>query len=397
MEKITAISSKTYDYIFAFLILLLPVSKAFPNIVLLVLILNFFLISKKEDYKNFIKTPFVLITILVLYLILKSLFLNTLFDEIVFYKKYLYLFTVPILLMKVNNKQLIKTVSIITINAAIFFSIYKILKFYYYFKYLPFDDGWATNFVLVFERPYIGILSVICILLSIEQIELKTKGKYFFYASALISFSFIFFISIRASIFTLFIIFLLYCGFYLKRGKQKKILLSIVFFSIFSISLLLNNTIQKRFLIGDTYSQTIKNIQHFEPRVVIWGCSKEVVNQDYFSKIIGSNSYTNMESTLKECYANKVNDFSRKQWFLERGFNTHNQFIDFYLIGGTIAIILFIGFFVVYLIVNHKNYYATAIIIAFLLFLVVENMFHRQFGCFIFTIFTPLFLKSNNT
>jgi uncharacterized metal-binding protein len=88
-----------------------------------------------------------------------------------------------------------------------------------------------------------------------------------------------------------------------------------------------------------------------------------------------------------------VLDYSRQQWFLYQNFNTHSQFVDLFLLGGLIAIILFVCFLVFYLIAVRNNFTAVAVGVAFIAVLLIENVFHRQFGCFIFSIFTALYLR----
>jgi uncharacterized metal-binding protein len=86
-------------------------------------------------------------------------------------------------------------------------------------------------------------------------------------------------------------------------------------------------------------------------------------------------------------------DQSRQQWFLYQNFNTHSQFVDLFLLGGMVAILLFCSFLVVYFMSVRTSFNAVAIGVAFLSVLLIENVFHRQFGCFIFSIFTALYLR----
>jgi O-antigen ligase len=262
---------------------------------------------------------------------------------------------------------------------------------------MPFADGWATNAVLVLERPYAGIFSIICIILSFDQILLRTKGKQLFIASLLLSIFFVFFISIRISIVTLFILFLLYGLFYLKVYWKKKAIFSMVIFFIFITVFLLNKNIAKRFFIDDNLNQTFKTTVKFEPRVIIWSCASDISKQENFSVLFGTDSYSNIKQSLTKCYSEKLSDYSRRNWFVETSFNTHSQFIDLYLIGGIFAILLFALFLINSLLISYKDFCSVAIIISFLMFFLIENVFHRQFGCFIFTIFTSLYLNRKKT
>jgi len=384
-----------FDFLFALLIFVLPLSRALPNLIVALLILLFSISFKKELLKNYYKSPFFILNILVLYLFLQALINNTFLQDIGFYKKYFYLIIIPILFLKVKNLQLLKISSIITINLTIIISIFKIINFYYYFKYIPFADGWATNSVLHLERPYAGIFSVICVVLSFEQIILKTKGKLLFIMSFLLSLLFIFFISIRISIITLFILFVVYGVFYLKINWKKKVLFSTVLVLFFTIIFVLNKNLSKRFFLDNNLKKMVETTKKFEPRVVIWDCANTITEQDDFSMLFGTNSYSNIKLSLIKCYSESIADFSRRSWFLQHKFNTHSQFIDLFLIGGLISILLFLLFLIKSLVDNYYNFYTVAIFISFIMILFIENIFHRQFGCFIFTIFTSLFLRKN--
>jgi len=57
------------------------------------------------------------------------------------------------------------------------------------------------------------------------------------------------------------------------------------------------------------------------------------------------------------------------------------------LIGGLIGLGLFVAFFIKLFIEVRKNFFQTAIVVSFLLFFSVENIFYRQFGCYLVGIF----------
>lgn len=396
MVKYNLLKENKYDFLFALLILTFPLSNALPNLIFGVLILLFLIFFKKDLLSNYHKSPFFILNILVFYLFFQAIINNSFIQDIGFYKKYFYLLIIPVLFLKVKKVQLLKLAAILAINITIFISIFKTIKFYYYFKYLPFADGWATNSVLHLERPYAGLFSVICIILSFEQIILKTKQKYLFILSFLLSMFFIFIISIRISIITLFILLFIYGVFYLRINWKKKISFSIGLVLLFLTIFFLNRNIAKRFFIDGNIKEVVQTTKEFEPRIIIWDCANTITKQDNFSILFGTDSYSNIKQSLIKCYSENITDFSRRNWFLEHKFNSHSQFIDLYLIGGLIAIILLLLFLIKVIIYNYNDFFTIAIIISFIMVLLIENIFHRQFGCFIFTIFTSLFLKKNH-
>ncbi|CAM3756432.1 hypothetical protein FLCU109888_00005 [Flavobacterium cucumis] len=177
----------------------------------------------------------------------------------------------------------------------------------------------------------------------------------------------------------------------MKMTSKKKIFLSIfLMISLTSITFL-NKNIAKRFFIDKNISDIVQTIIEFEPRIVIWRCADLITEQKDFSVFFGTNSYSDIKNSLINCYSDSITDNSRRNWFLVNKFNTHNQFIDLYLIGGLIAFLIFIIFLTISIINNHKSFFSVAIFITFTMVLLIENIFHRQFGCLIFSIFTSLY------
>jgi hypothetical protein len=365
----------------------------------MVLLAVLFMIDfKKENFANYTKSSSFILFLLVGYLFSQAILNGSFITDLEFYKKYFYVLIIPILFLKVNDFELLKKAALVTINAAIIVSLFKISVFYYNFGYFPFNEGWATNYVLVLERPYAGIFSILSIILSFDQIQNNPKKRYLFIASCLLSVFFILFIAIRISILTIFVLFGVYIFFYMKMALKRKVVLFIGLLMTVALGLIFNKNITKRFFINDSIEKTLEKAKQSEPRVIIYGCAKDITEQADFSVFFGTDSYSNIEKSLVDCYKNTIEDYSRRNFFLEKRYNTHSQFIDFYLIGGLIAIIIFIGFFVKSFFKFRTSFFAVAILVSFLMMLAIENIFHRQFGCFIFIIFTGLYLneKSNH-
>ena len=76
----------------------------------------------------------------------------------------------------------------------------------------------------------------------------------------------------------------------------------------------------------------------------------------------------------------------RRNWFIERNFNTHNQYVDIVLSFGFIGLILFVIFLKEIIMLSFKNIYSLSLILSLILFLTIENLFHRQLGSFIFAL-----------
>ena len=386
--------SKFYDFLFALLVFILPFSLGLTNICILALTIVFFIKFEKSPVTHWYQSPFVVLSAIVFYLIFQAVFNFTFIQDSSFYSRFGYLVLVPFLVLKVKNRQLIKIVAILSINSTIIFSLFKVVKFYSKFHFLPFSDGWATNAVLLLERPYAGIFSLICIVLSLEQLILKTRFRLIYLASLLLSIFFIFLISIRISILSLIAITAIYGVFYLKVSIKKKILSFSIGTLLFLSFIMLNPNIAKRFFVEESINKSITQFKELEPRVIIWDCAYQVTQQKDFSVLFGTTSYTNMKESMLSCYDDSIQDYSRKQWFLFRKYNTHNQYLDFYLIGGVLSLILLFLFLYFYIVKNRSNFFAIAIISSFFIMMSVENIFHRQFGCLIFAIFVALIAET---
>jgi hypothetical protein len=363
----------------------------------MVLLAVLFMIDfKRDDLTNYTKSPNFILLLLVSYLFGQAVLNGSFITDIEFYKKYFYVLIIPILFLKVNDFELLKKVALVTINATIIVSLFKIAVFYYNFGYFPFNEGWATNYVLVLERPYAGIFSILSLILSFDQLQKKSEKRYLFLASFLLSVFFILFIAIRISIVTIFVLFGIYVFFYMKIALKRKAILFIGLLTTIALGLIVNKNISKRFFINDSIEKTLEKARESEPRVIIYGCAKDITDQTDFSVFFGTDSYSNIEESLVDCYKNTIEDYSRRNFFLEKRYNTHSQFIDFYLIGGLIAIIIFLGFFVKSIFKFRSSFFTVAILLSFLMMLAIENVFHRQFGCFIFIIFTGLYLNEKS-
>ncbi|CAA9199717.1 hypothetical protein FLA105534_02743 [Flavobacterium bizetiae] len=150
---------------------------------------------------------------------------------------------------------------------------------------------------------------------------------------------------------------------------------------------LTNKNISERFFVKSNLEESLKVASDYEPRIVIWNCAYSMTKKSDYNSLIGFKGYKEISNNFLECYANTIENISKKEYFLTEKFNSHNQFIDLYLIGGLIGLGLFVAFFIKLFIEVRKNFFQTAIIVSFLLFFCVENIFYRQFGCYLVGIF----------
>lgn len=149
---------------------------------------------------------------------------------------------------------------------------------------------------------------------------------------------------------------------------------------------LFNSNLTKRFLhLDDNYrSSIIEKIKVHEPRYDIWKCSFKVLwgEKNFFF----GNGYSKTKELLVECYKDEITVKKRRAWFLDRKFNSHNQFLDFLLTYGVFAMVILL--FTIFLLFKRggSTFLGNSLLLALILIMSVENIFQRQLGCYLFAL-----------
>lgn len=380
-----------YEYLITLLILTLSFSKALPNIILGVLVFIFSIslfykrvIIEKKHYKNFF---FLLLVYLV---IIKSLN-YVIFDELTSLGRLIIIIIIPILFHQIpKNKIIISFISMVLL--AMFIASIRIGLFYLNNNSLPFSNNSEVNDLLFIERPYMGFVCLINTLLSLYMIKETPKHKHLFLLISLFSSFFIFFIVARLSIITIVFLLITFLLFYLQLSLFKKGLILFLGTSIIFIALFNYKNLTNRFFL----KANLETIKDYEPRIVIWPCTIEIINSDDFNLFFGAKSNNWIESQLTQCYSNKIENASKKQWFVKSRFNSHSQFIDIFMEAGIIGLALFLFFIFYLLIYSRTNFYTFAIAFSIILFFILENVLYRQFGCYVLAILFSIIEKINN-
>lgn len=380
-----------YEYLITLLILTLSFSKALPNIILGVLVFIFSIslfykrvIIKKKHYKNFF------FFFLVYLVIIKSLN-YVIFDELTSLGRLIIIIIIPILFNQIpKNKIIISFISMVLL--AMFIASIRIGLFYLNNNSLPFSNNSEVNDLLFIERPYMGFVCLINTLLSLYMIKETPKHKYLFLLISLLSSFFIFFIVARLSIITIVFLLITFLLFYLQLSLFKKGLILFLGASIIFIALFNYKNLTNRFFL----KANLETIKDYEPRLVIWPCAIEIINSDDFNLFFGAKSNNWIESQLTQCYSNKIENTSKRQWFVKSRFNSHSQFIDIFLEAGIIGLALFLFFIFYLLIYSRTNFYTFAIAFSIILFFILENVLYRQFGCYVLAILFSIIEKIKN-
>lgn len=377
-----------YPYLFCLLLLCVPFDKyirAVPNILLIVLICLFPFIIKKRDFKKLYSTLGLLFALFFSYLILNTLVFNGWVENGNIIKKIGLSVGLVILYLPIKNLTPLKRGIISSALVAILFSVFKIIVLIIQSGSFKFSNGMNPIETLPMDRLYIGLLCMTSILISLNNI-VKQKKAWLNLANIILTSAFIFLIVSRISIITLIGLVVLY--FIFSTIKTRTLLLcgaGILLFLTIAVSL--NKNIQKRFLL--TTSNPNRSFKErlflMEPRTKIWDCAYEIA-KDRSSFFTG----LGFESTIQhlvDCYKWNINIKERQKWYVYKRYNTHNQFIDFYLSTGILSFILFCSFMGAIYYYNRRSFFTIGLLFVFILFCSIEAIFHRQIGAYYFGFF----------
>lgn len=123
-----------------------------------------------------------------------------------------------------------------------------------------------------------------------------------------------------------------------------------------------------------------------EVRLGVWNCALDMVGEHWLAGV----GVGNTRKVLDNCYAR----YDQTEFFVTE-FNTHNQYLHFWLSGGIFGFLLFVGFVSYLLVVAFKNHDWTFLyfVLFFSLLMLTENYFGRQVGM-MFGAFFMLSLKT---
>lgn len=370
--------------ILAFTLLLSP---ALPNILLIPLV--FLILFGKKDGR-FIQSPFfTLFAGAVLVLILTAVGQGTFMNEISKFTRHILFLILFIIFYQVTKKRQVENAYLIgAITVLIISSILILIETMNNSEFML-SDGEIVNETLLLERPYFGIALVIATFITLKRAAKDPK----YYLLTLLFTGFCIYISARlAMILCIFLIFI----YAIKNSPldfKKSLGISIGLVFILSFSLSLSQNFMSRMHLDKDYENTINRIKDFEPRFIIWPCAHEIIKKNNYWGIA---SFKESEAQLVDCYASKINKEDKRNYYTNQKFNTHNQFLDYFLMGGWPAATLLLLCFLIPLFMRNTSFELKVILLIFLGFFLVENVIHRQLGRYLFAIFAALYSKPKN-
>lgn len=270
-----------------------------------------------------------------------------------------------------------------------------------YTYYLSTEDfnmsaGGHIDPMLIVNRPYLGFLLLVGFLTSLFLYQVdKSKKKYVYPFFGLCFVVYLILIGNRIQLVSLIALMLIYVFFYIRIKWYKKLLSLAVFFSGVMLLFSYNSTLIDRFEL-DSFSKSediIQRLERKEPRIVIWKCAMSFTREESFNPWIGVRTLDILDAKLEQCYDQSTVTNPMRDYFLFALFNTHNQFIEYYVLTGIIGVGLFFFLFVLLAVKIKKYFIPMALLIALFNFCLVENLFERQQGGYIFGFVLFLILE----
>ncbi len=382
-----------YPYAFLLLYLILPFDnyiRALPNILLIILLVALPFTIRKEDFKKVKILPIAVFLGLFVYLCINSYFAGRWVEDFNIIKKVLIAVGLAILYIPVTDVKSpsgpaakIKMAIILSSLAAIIFSVYNFVLITDATGNFELGNSPQVVESLLIDRLYLGMLSTFSILISFQSIKKKFHpNNNYHLANILINGLFIILIASKIAGISLLVI-LLIRQFYGQRKIWKMVIAGIAIVAIGGLFFLIKEESANR-LDSDGKSETsltfIENTRTYELRAVVWECAIKIINEEGFT--LTGNGFDITENKLVSCYESQIADPIKKAKFLERRYNTHNQFLDFYLSAGFIALLLFLIFIIVSFLSVRKRFLPTAMLAILVMYCLVENVFHRQIGAY---------------
>ena len=222
-----------YPFAFLLLYLIIPFDeyiRALPNILLGILVVVFPFIVKKKDFRKLVKKPTLLLLGFFVFLVLISLLNGRLEEDFYIVKKILIAVGLVILYIPVQDFNKIDKAIMFSAIAAMLFSLINV------FLLNDISSFEITNpiDILLVDRLYLGLLSVLSVLISYKSIRLEFHpNNQFYLVNIILNILFIFIIGSKVALLILFVLVILR-QFYGPK-KKLRVLVSIGVLALVSI------------------------------------------------------------------------------------------------------------------------------------------------------------------
>ena len=367
---------------------------AIPNGANIALALMFpFVINWSQLVKRLNKKPVIWFAIFVFFIFFKSVFMSYFIEDISQIKKLFQVLLLLILSFGLKEKSVgyLKLGIVLGTLTACVYSLIKICIIVFQTGVFNFTKGPLINETLPVQRLYLGLLCTFSLIFVLERL-LKNRKKYNFFLAVFFIF-FTFLIAGRIAVVSVLFIIIYYVFTFLKSYMRYIAVLSI--FVLISITAFTNNNLSKRlFHSEDNFRTTyFEKIEMHEPRFLIWKYSFEILKE---TNLITGNGYSKTTEKLVNEYKN-ISQEKKRNWFIDKEFNTHNQYLDILISQGVLAALIFIVFLVQVFKVAKKSHTNILLLTSMLIYMTVYNNFHRLIGVYLFSLILIVILSKDNS
>ena len=366
---------------------------AIPNGINISLVLIFpFLVNKQKFINHIVKKPIVWFAVFLSFILVKSVLLGHFLEDISVIKKLSQALLLLILScgLKPKSTETLKSGIVLGTFIAVIYSLIKIGIIVIQTTTFDFAKGPIINETLPVQRLYLGLLCTISLILVLDRF-FKNRQKLNLFLAVLFTL-FVFLIAARIAIISVLIV-IIYYVFIMIKAKYKYIVLLLII-STTSMAVLLNNNLSKRILhLDDTFRESyVDKIAMHEPRFLIWKYSYEALQS---TNLFLGNGFNRTEEKLVSSYK-KIPQLKKRAWFINKRFNTHNQYIDIALSQGFIGLSLFLIFLFQLFVIAKKSHSDLLLLLSALIYMLVYNNFHRVIGVYIFSLIFIFILEKSN-
>jgi O-antigen ligase len=366
---------------------------AIPNGANIALVLLFPFIINWSQLLNLLNKKLVIwFSAFVFFIFLKSVFLNNFIEDISQIKKLFQVLLLVILSFGLKEKNLsyLKSGIILGTFTSCTYSLIKICIIVFQTGVFNFTKGPLINETLPVQRLYLGLLCTFSLIFVFERL-LKNRKKLNLFLALFFVF-FVFLIAGRIAVVSVLFIIIYYVFTFLKSYMRYVAVLLILLFS--SVVMLTNNNLSKRIFHSDDNFRTsyFEKIEMHEPRFLIWKYSFEILKQ---TNLITGNGYSNTTEKLVNKY-NNIPQQKKKNWFINKEFNTHNQYLDILISQGILAGLLFLIFLSQAFKLAKESHTKLLLLISMLIYMTVYNNFHRLIGVYLFALILIVILSNDN-
>lgn len=373
--------TKLFSALTVSLVLIWPLGSFLSSLILFII-----QIRNKKLYIN--TKLFYTLVLLFIFVLLKVIYLDLFSEDYKYILKFLLLI---IVLFSINSldKNYKNTLIKILVYSVLISQIYSILHIVYFFSssditFLGFKNFSYVNPAIGFERPYIGFLSAISVLIILYSNDLFKK-KYRI-ALVLVSVLYVSFIVAKLAI----VITLTFLFLYLMKHRKYKIILGGIFlFILFSFSVGYDSVYNR-------FAQIKK-----DERIKFWKNGIDLIKEDKDFSYIWGSSYLGFRKMKGELTIKNVEQAHNEWWkehYRKSVKNLHNEYFTIFIFGGFIGLTIFLLIFldIISISIKYNSIILLYITLSIMLFMFVENIFERRFGIMIFGILIGLFYPKNH-